>query len=87
MNFKEIEAKVNASLIDTCIEIAQIDQYCFRMGTEMQPGVLPSLWALWDLNGNEKIEPNEVTLGQKSMDLDNDFYNSLLEETAYLMRN
>ena len=87
MDFTEIELQLNDNLIDFCQEIAQLDQHCFRVGTAPQPGIFPSLWALWDLNGNEKIEPSELIIGRKSMDLDNDYYNSWLEEAAFLMRN
>ena len=65
LTFTQIEVKVKPSLTAFCLEVSQIDQKCFEEGTDYQPGILPSLWALWDLNGNQKIEATELASGQK----------------------
>jgi hypothetical protein len=87
LTFPEIEAKVNSSLVDFCLGVARADNHCFEVGTAFQPGIYPSLWALWDQNGDGKINATELEMGQKNMDLDSDTQSSFLEMSAFLMRN
>ena len=65
MSFLEIEVKLKSNLTNFCLEVAKIDHHCFREGTELQPGIFPSLWALWDTNNNQRIEMSELASARK----------------------
>ena len=78
---------MSTALLDFCLDVIRADHKCFEVGTAPAPGVFSSLWAMWDLNGDKVISEHELTTALKSMDLDGNSFNSMLEVSAYLMRN